>query len=37
LWALGIAPLIADAWMRGRRGEARLARVVLRAAERSRR
>jgi LPPG:FO 2-phospho-L-lactate transferase len=37
LRALGMQPLIADAWMRGRRGEARLARVILRAAERSRR
>lgn len=34
--ALKMKPLIADAWMRGRRGEARLARVVLRAAERLR-
>jgi LPPG:FO 2-phospho-L-lactate transferase len=34
LRALGMQPLVADAWMRGRRGEARLARVVLRAAER---
>lgn len=35
--ALGIQPLIADALMRGRRGESRLARVVLRAVERFRR
>jgi LPPG:FO 2-phospho-L-lactate transferase len=31
---LGIEPLVADAMMRGRRGEARLARVLLRDAER---
>jgi len=29
---LGMRPLVDDAWMRGRRGEARLARAVLRAA-----
>lgn len=32
--ALGIRPLVADALMRGRRGEARLARVLLRAIDR---
>jgi LPPG:FO 2-phospho-L-lactate transferase len=35
--ALGMQPLIADALMRGRRGEARLARTMLRAVERLRR
>jgi LPPG:FO 2-phospho-L-lactate transferase len=34
---LGVQPLIADARMRGRRGEARLARVLLRAVEGARR
>jgi LPPG:FO 2-phospho-L-lactate transferase len=28
---LGLRPLVEDAWMRGRRGEARLARAMLRA------
>jgi LPPG:FO 2-phospho-L-lactate transferase len=32
---LGIRPIVADALMRGRRGEARLARVLLRATARS--
>jgi LPPG:FO 2-phospho-L-lactate transferase len=34
--AHNMKPILADAWMRGRRGEARLVRVVLRAAERLR-